>query len=273
MDLDSLENLAEPGEGTVVTAAVFPTQPPRESGDDMTLKEQALAGLPPEWRERLIADAGLAGVKHDQDVGWLLVGSVVHSAMAAFAAGNAADVVQKSIGTIPEVIYQGATRASGEVQGGLVAGSLKFAKIFTDAANDGQRALLALSNDQQAKILDAAGLGAEKIKNAATTLTATLDKAVEQKTLEGVQVFADAAAMAGAKMAKAAAASRFVWSVSGVAMLLIVFAASGAFIDHEYLSLAHRITPKPLVMSASGKPNCGQITGPGGIPQQVCQIM
>ena len=274
-DLEAMAVAGNPPTGVEVSAPVVTgdAAPRLRVGDGSSARDVALQGLSPNLREQVIADAADMGIRIDSDLSWLLVGAQVRSWAAAAAAGASAMEVQSAVSSIPDTIYQGAVKASGEVQGGLVAGSLKFAKIFTDAANDGQRALIALSNDQQAQILSAAGLGAEKIKNAATTLTSTLDKAVEQKTLEGVNVFAEAAAIAGAKMAKAAAASRFLWSVSGVAMLLIVFSLLGGFLDYQYLSLTHRITPKPLVISASGKPNCGQITGPSGVQEQVCQIM
>ena len=222
-----------------------PSASPRESGDmgGDTLKAQALAGLPTEWRERLIADAGAAGVRHDNDVGWLLVGSVVHSAMAAFAAGNAAQAVQAAASNIPDQIFQSAGRASDEVKGVLVSGGKLFAAAFTKAANDRQAAFVTSAADQQKGILDAAAVGAEKIKTAATTLTVSLDAAVAAKKAEGVGEFAKAAALAGERAAKASMAAQLSRSAL-VSVLAFAFAALiGAGGLWGWLLITHRVMP------------------------------
>lgn len=94
----------------------------RKSGHDLhddllSLKQKALMGLPAEWREKLINDAGRAGVRHDNDVGWLLIGSVVDSAAAAFAAGDAANQVNNEIKKLPHVIQNAAISAANDIDG------------------------------------------------------------------------------------------------------------------------------------------------------------
>lgn len=214
MDLDSLENLAEPCEATVVTAtadvsppppaAVFPTQPPRASGDGMTLKELAMAGLPSEWRERLIADAGHAGVKHDQDVGWLLLGSVINSAAAALAAGASAEELSRLLESLPQRMLDGARLAGGDV-----AGEIRLAVKDVNVAilQTGKVVAGSMSADVkhvQKIINEASVLGADKIKTATDGLIGKLDAAVEQKKEEGAREWSMIAEKAAVDSAKTA---------------------------------------------------------------------
>ncbi|OCB02524.1 hypothetical protein BBC27_12850 [Acidithiobacillus ferrivorans] len=219
---------------------------PRDSGggDNMvTLKERALQGLPPEWRERAIRDAGECGVRHDNDVGWLLIGSSVHALFCAFAAGDAAQAVQASVLSIPDQIFQGACKASDEVTGGLVAGGKIFAQAFTDAANARQLAFTASATDQQTSILDAANLGADKIRLAAETLTGSLDKAVATKTAEGVAEFAQAAKTAGLELARSSLLAQASRSAMVMILAFIFAALVGAGGLWGYLLIDHRVMP------------------------------
>ena len=266
-DLEDLEMLANGG-GSTPAASVTPSSPlpvtsssPRESGDNnrVTLKERALQGLPPEWRERAIRDAGECGVRHDNDVGWLLIGSTVQTLFCAFAAGDAARAVQASVNKIQGQIFQGAIKAGDEIKGAL-------GKEIEDKLGEGGRVLV------QA-ITIAADAGSTKIQAGALDLTVKLDQAIEAKKAEGVDQFAKAAALAAGKAAAGAGAKRFLWSTTGVAFLLIVFVGIGAILDHEYLSLSHKIAPHSFVLNQFGKPNCGIINAPGGGgKEEVCEI-
>lgn len=268
-----MSDVATPAEkpGQVLeTAAVVEESPPdiRRGGSAM---DEALSHLSPAIALRIATVAARYGIRENNDPFWGTVEVMENSfecakasGAAASAAGASAVEVQSAISAIPDTVYQGAVRAGEEVRGVIaheirgkaVEAGMALKMLIDSSAKAGASALKTAGDDLETRL----GL-----------LPADVEKLVDQKTREGVQVFADAAAMAGAKMAKAAAASRFLWSVSGVAVLLIVFSVIGAFIDHEYLSLTHRITPKPLVMSASGKPNCGLITM-GGQRQNVCQL-
>lgn len=248
MNLDDLNDDVA-GDDKSVPATVAPS--PRASGDNMvTLKERALQGLPAEWRERAIRDAAECGVRHDNDVGWLLIGSTVQSLFCAFAAGDAAQAVKAEVSSIPDQIFQGAVRASDEVKGGLVAGGKLFAEAFTKAAADRQAALVAAVDAQQSSILAAATLGAEKIKTAATSLTSSLDKAVQAKTDQGIDEFAKAAALAG----KRAAQSSMLAQASRSAMVSILAFAFACLIGASalwgWLLISHRVMPTGVVAMA-----------------------
>lgn len=232
--LDELNSYADAAAGDEDPVA---TAPRRASGDNgATLKEQALAGLPPEWRERLIRDAGDAGVRHDEDVGWLLVGSVVHSAMAAFAAGAAAQAVQSSVDSIPARILSGAARAGEDVRGALEQNAIALGQTLSQAGRI-----------RSAEILAAADTGAEKIRASASTLTAALDRAIAAKKQDGVDQFAQAAAAAAAAAARAAAQGALGHLVARSAGVMLVVLAAGAVIGAagiwEYLETSHKIMP------------------------------
>ncbi|OCB03418.1 hypothetical protein BBC27_08100 [Acidithiobacillus ferrivorans] len=169
------------------------------------------------------------------------------AAEAAAAAGAAAQAVQAGVQKIPDQIWDGAIRAGGEVKGELVQGAKLFVEAFVAAAGKQQTALVAAGSTQQADILAAAQVGADKIKLAATTLTASLDKAVAAKTEQGVSDFARAAAVAG----KAAAQSSMAAQLSRSAMTMIVaflFAVMiGAGGLWGWLLITHRVMPAGVV--------------------------
>lgn len=184
---------------------------------------------------------------------------------SATAAGASAVAVASAVSSIPDTVYQGAVRAGDEVRG-VIAHEIRGKAVEAGMA---LKMLIDSSAKAGASALKTAG---DNLETRLGLLPADVEKLVDQKTREGVQVFADAAAIAGAKMAKAASARRFLWSVSGVAGLLIVFTAAGAFIDWEYLSLTHLIAPAPLVQTTGGKNDCGLIPTTGNGKEDVCEI-
>lgn len=240
--LDDLNNDDVAGDEKPVAAPASTSITPRASGDDgATLKAQALAGLPAEWRERLIRDAGEAGVRHDNDVGWLLVGSVVHSATAAFAAGNAAQAVQDGVAAIPDQIFQGAIKAGDEVKGALRV-------EIRDRAVEAGQALKMLINS-------AAGKGATDLKTAAADLDIRLGKipADVQKSLDdykknGVAEFAKAAQVAGKTAAETALWAQVSRSalVSVLAFCFAVLVGAGGL--WGYLLITHRVMPQGITV-------------------------
>ena len=254
-----------------VPAPVAPA--PRASGDNLpTLKERALQGLPAEWRERAIRDAGECGVRHDNDVGWLLIGSSVQSLFCAFAAGDAAQAVQAGVSQIPDQIFNGAVRASDEVKGGLVVGAKAFVEAFSKAANDRQAALIAAVDAQQSSILSAATVGADKIKLAAVSLTSSLDAAVKAKTDEGVADFAKAAAAAGKAAAEASMWAQISRSAM-VSVLAFIFACMvGAGGLWGYLLLNHEVMPAGVIAVSDPLRGPGTLVSipNGGTPVHDC---
>ena len=258
-DLESMENMMAGSNKGPSPAAPILFAAPRESGD--TLKAQALAGLPPEWRERLINDAAQAGVRHDNDVGWLLVGSVVNSAAAALAANAAAIEISDAIGKIQGQIYAGAVKAGNSVKGDVVAGIAATLKAGGDAI--------------LASIDVAAQAGSDKVAEGSKNLISKLDAAVEVKKNEGVSAFARAAAEAAVAAANTASATvlsenkvKLRRSALTMALIFIVYAGLGWAANSEYLSLTHQITPAPLVITPAGKPVCGILKN----GERVCQI-
>ena len=104
--------------------------------DTRTAREAALESLPPSWRERLIEHARDAGIYSDNDVGWLLVGSVINAWSSAAAAGRASESVEaslqlleQSVAALPETATQAVVRAS------QYAGSQAAQKIESTADN------------------------------------------------------------------------------------------------------------------------------------------
>lgn len=225
---------------------------PRQSneGDNDTLKSRALQELPQEWRERLIADAGQAGVRHDNDVGWLLVGSVIHAAMSAYTAADAAKALQSGISIIPDQVYRGAVKAGEEVQGALRV------EIKTRAAEAGQ--------SLKTIVDDAAKEGAKVLKMAAEGLNAKkaevgreVERALSDRIEDGVEEFAKAAAAAGRAAAKTSLIVKSSESMWIISMILLFFIALGAAGMWGFLLLDHRIVPDGV--SAMVNPDGGTI--------------
>ena len=169
---------------------------------------------------------------------------------SAAAAGQAAEAVKAGVAQIPDQIFSGAGRAADEVKGALVSGGKLFVEGFVDAAGKQQKVLITLAQDQQRSILDAAALGADKIKAAAGTLTDSLDKAVEAKKNAGVADFAKAAALAGERAARGSMAAQLSRSavVSVLAFLVAVLIGAGGL--WGWLLLTHRVMPQGVVALA-----------------------
>ena len=244
LDLENLELLANGSGGSTPAASVTPSAPPRASWDNLvTLKERALQGLPPEWRERAIRDAGECGVRHDNNVGWLLIGSTVQSLFCAFAAGDAAQEVQAGVNKIQGQIFQGAIRAGDEVKGALRV------EIRDRAVEAGQALKMLIDS--------AAGKGAESLKNAASDLDIKLGKIPSevQESLDaykknGVAEFAKCAQRAGLQAARSAMLAQLSRSAM-VSVLAFLFACGvGAGGLWGYLLITHRVMPAGVVAMA-----------------------
>lgn len=187
-------------------------------------------------------------------------GSVLATKIAfgsAAAAGKAAEQVASGVEKIPDQIYNGAIKAGDEIRG-------QIGHEMKERTIDAGRLLVAA-------IDRASNQTSARIKEAAEGFEKNFDKAVSRKTESGVDLFARAAAQAAGQAARSAAASRFFWSLSGVAFLIALFALIGAGGCWEYLSLTHRITPTPIALQAGGKLDCGQAEI-GGQQARVCAL-
>ncbi|OCB03910.1 hypothetical protein BBC27_05810 [Acidithiobacillus ferrivorans] len=245
-DIDDLENMMVNGSASGATPKVAASV----SGLDV-----ALEGKPHDLQTRILKI--VAGRNLDQnDPAVDLFAAAGISADAAAATGAAALEVKESVGKIQSQIFNGAIKAGAEISG-------QMSQAIEAKLTEGGQALVAA-------ITIAADAGSAKIKAGALDLTLKLDQAIEMKKAEGVDAFAKAAATAAGKAALAGATKRFMWSVTGVAINLLIFAGIGALIDHEYLSLTHRIAPSPIVQF-NGKNLCG-VVKLGGVRQEMCRI-
>ncbi|MBU2856950.1 hypothetical protein HF289_08705 [Acidithiobacillus ferrooxidans] len=263
--LDELSNYVK-GDDEPVAVTVPPISPaPRASGDNLvTLKERALQGLPGEWRERAIRDAGECGVRHDNDVGWLLIGSSVQSLFCAFAAGDAAQAVQAGVAAIPDQIFSGAVRAGDEVKGALRV------EIRERAVEAGQALKMLVDS--------AASAGATSLKAAATELDVKVGKiplevqtqidAYKQKGAAEFAATAKAAALAAVQANLWAQISRSAM-VSVMAFCLACLVGAGGL--WGYLLLTHQVMPSGFSAMTDPLGGGSVVKVPtGGAPLQNC---
>ncbi|MFA6182515.1 hypothetical protein [Acidithiobacillus sp.] len=218
-------------------ASEIASVPATEEGGQQSMRDAALDGLPSAWREKLIEHAAAAGVRHENDVGWLLVGSVINAWASAAAAGQAAKEVQEGLARIPDQISDGATRASDTVLASLLDGSKQWVTAFTVAVNS-----------RQAKLLEAADAGADKIREAAETLTQSLDAAIDAKKAEGVSDFAKAAADAGRVAATASLVAQVSRSAAVSVVAFLIACAIGAVAMWGYLDVGHKAMPEDMTV-------------------------
>lgn len=263
MENDDPSIAAGPPSPAAAPATASSPGPAAASGSG-SLKQRALSGLPAEWREKLIENGAVAGITHDNDVGWLLVGSVIDSAAAAFAAGDAASEVSQSVDKIPEQIFQGAVSAGRDI-------NLEFRKKFEEY---GKTLIVAIDqardtaiNQIKQDVETASRNAVANIQNATKTLEAALDDAIRAKAELGVQEWAEAAQIAGQKSAQSA--TKKIYSkasiVIGGALLLSMFI--GGAIVYLGAGLNNRIAPLPIKIE-KGRPDC--FTGTDG--KAYCQL-
>ncbi|WP_163055329.1 hypothetical protein [Acidithiobacillus ferrooxidans] len=242
------EPVVEPGEAIAAVSTFIPPQ----GGITDTAKEWALKDMPQAWRERIIADAADFGIRADGDTAWLLIGSYVRAWAAAGAAGDAAIALQSGVAGIPNAIWEGTRKATGDISGALRAGAvdyingLKGLTIRAGEDIDGKTAKVI------AEVNDAANAGAEKIRAAALTLTSSLDKAVKAKADEGVHEWAKLAVGAGQIAARTALGKATRNAAIAMGFLFILGVCAGAFglelirnFDGDYLPAGLRIYQAP----------------------------
>jgi hypothetical protein len=266
MDDDILSNLEAQIAGDAHASAERP-KPVVEVMAASSAMDDALSCLPPEVVRRISTIAARYGIRHDADPMWALV-EAVHDALAcAQASGDAAQAAKAAVIEVQEGV--------GRIQGQILAGAMKagtsIQKDMTHVIAKGGEALLA-------SIAEAANAGAKRVEAGSKDLLGKLDAAVEAKKAEGVSAFAAAASEAAVAASTAAARQvisenkiKLRRSAIGMSLIFLIYAVIGGGVAVEYLSLTHRIVPHQLVMTASGKPNCGTVMIGGG-EQEVCQI-
>ncbi|MHB1529945.1 MAG: hypothetical protein ACYCXT_11040 [Acidiferrobacteraceae bacterium] len=141
-----------------------------EQEQTTTPKQEALRGLPAEWRERLIEEAAHMGIRADSDIAWLLVKSFINAWAAAAAAGAAAERTIAATAGIPDAIYQSTVRAGSDLR----------AVVGAEVKERGVELGVAIT----AAIQSAATSGAAALKKAAADLpsvaTATQDEIIKE---------------------------------------------------------------------------------------------
>jgi len=263
--LRSMEEQAAKAAGAGETPPVPVTDKPASEVDvsGYSLVEQSL----PDADHKLLA-RWVQRYKLDDDdpmFGQYLTARVAFS--SAVAAGDAAQAAKAAAREVEIGV--------GKIQGQILAGAMKagnsIQKDLAHVIGKGGDALLAA-------IAEAAAAGAKRVEEGSRDLVGKLDAAVEAKKAEGVSAFARAASEAA--IAASTAAARQVISETkiklrrsaiGMALIFLIYAVIGGGVAVEYLSLTHRIAPHALVLTASGKPNCGEVTI-GESVQEVCQI-
>ena len=218
----------------------------------ITPKAEALRGLPPEWREKLIEQAAHMGVRADHDTAWLLVGAFVNAWAAAAAAGEAATATQKAVSAIPDTVYQGTIRAGADLRGQVAAAGQEVLKAATDQAAQTKEALVAA-------VQGAASAGASVLGKAVQGMDANAKARIEEIIARGVHevgaaVRADARAAVAGRMARS-------WGVVSASLLFAVLLGSG--LTWGGLFLAHHLTPlnMQIMTNSVGHRLCGTLRG------------
>ncbi len=104
------------------------------SEDKKTARDTALESLPPEQREALLRKASDLGVHGADDIVWALAASVIDATLAAQVAGQHVQTLTSETGKIPDMIYQGASKASADVKAVIEASIAGTVKTSLDQA-------------------------------------------------------------------------------------------------------------------------------------------
>ena len=199
--------------------AEAPTPPhATTSTEGITPKQEALRGLLPEWRERLVEQAAAMGIRADHDIAWLLVKSFINAWAAAAAAGDAADRVESGVSKIQDTIYNGALNAGNDI-----AASIKqsVGAAIVDSSSGLKLALDALRKKHIAAVESSATLAA---RERGKTIVIEWQKALNRATSSGV----------AARMAKS-------WGV--VAGTIAATFILGIVFGYLLIRIDHRFTP------------------------------
>lgn len=184
----------------------LPSSEPEIAAADITPKAEALRGLPPEWRERLIERAAAMGVRADGDVAWLLVGAFINAWAGAAAAGEAADRIEGATKNVGDMIYRQAQAAGKD----LAAAAGQVIEQKTVEAGQGMVAV----------IQHAANAGAGALRAAAQSLPAA---AQAQKAAIIQDWKTSLLSLATQEAVQRARRSEWIWG--GAVVAIVAFAA------------------------------------------------
>ncbi len=207
----------------------------------ISTKQEALRGLPPEWRERLIEQASAMGIRADDDTAWLLVKSFINAWAGAAAATGAAERIEVATRGIGDQIYQNAVRAAADLKGVI---NTDIRKNAADVGRATANAIMITINK-----------GADKIQE----VVADLDRIAKEKGDQFVASWRAQASRAGEEQAKAALQKAIAvrWGIVAVTIALSI--VTGAVLATELIHLTGHLLPWKfaLVTNAHGVSECG----------------
>ena len=207
-----------------------------------TLRDIALAAVPPDLREPLLTLAIEYHIANSDDPFWTIAAATANALAAAKAAGDAARETGTAVASIRDEIYQGAAKASADIR----------ATIETSIAGT-----------VNASVATAAQAGADALRQAAKDLPTVAH--AEQGRI--VQEWRSALAAAARDSAFAGFFQRL--SVNVVALAVLVggifvggLVAGGAGIE-AVIAAKHRLVPSGyrLLVTPKGQPECGALVG------------
>ncbi|MHB8388299.1 MAG: hypothetical protein ACYDBH_01805 [Acidobacteriaceae bacterium] len=209
--------------------------------DQTTPKQEALRGLPPEWREALIENAAAMGIRAEHDTAWLLVKAFINAWAAAAAAGEAATATRKELAGLPEAIYRGTTKAAADLQG------------VVEHAGKGITELIAAAGKASIEI------AAKQAATAIAEATAKLDTAASARREELIQEMQTAAAQAARDQIRAGLAGKMArsWSVVAGSLAFALLLGAGISIEAQYLD--GKVLPWGWHTVRTGAGECGHV--------------
>ena len=220
--------------------SLTPTAPPPAPA--LSARDAALQSLPPAMREALLRKASDLGVHRSDDVVWALAASVIDATLAAQVAGQHVQMLAAETGKIPDLIYQGAVKASGDIKGTMETAIASTIQSTLDVAVQSGATVLRQAAADLPKI------GRDNQDRIVSEWRAALTDAARKHTWAGYfqrlsVSIALAAVLVGALFVGGVAAGGW-----GIGRLLIA---------------AHRVTPHGwrLEVGKNGKPLCGALAG------------
>ena len=209
--------------------------------DQTTPKQEALRGLPQEWREQLIENAAAMGIRADHDTAWLLVKAFVNAWAAAAAAGEAAAATRRELAGLPEAIYRGATKAAADLKG------------VVEHAGRGITELIAATGTAS---IDSA---AKQVAITIAQATEQLDTAASARREELIREMQTAAAQAARDQIRAGLAGKMArsWSVVAGSLALALLLGAGMGIEAQYLD--GKVLPWGWHTVRTGAGECGHV--------------
>ena len=214
--------------------------------EQKTARDAALESLPPAAREALLRKASDLGVHGADDVVWALAASVIDATLAAQVAGQHVQTLMAETAKIPDTIYQGAVKASGDIKGAMETAITSTIKSTLDVAVQAGAATL-----RQAAA-DLPQIGRDNQDRIVGEWKAALADAARKHTWAGYFQRLSVSVLLASVL------------VGGV---FVGGLATGAWGMGRLLIAAHRVTPHgwALEVGKNGKPLCGALAG-----HQVC---